>query len=428
MAIITNQAAYFEKRRRRCPNCDQPQRMKDVRTKCVQTVFGRYRFRGRRFQACKCFRFVRMPKTLFPLGELIPRRTTPELRYLLAELGARMPYREASRTFKMCSFGGMRASHSAIRRHTLALGYFLHWQQFHSFMPNGAKRPEAADSMVVGIDDTYIRHHKPRTSRQIQVTAGRLERNGELAGRFAFVAGSEDWRPYHFGGFLNQQGLASSTDVRIVNDGDKGLQNFVRKVLRSAAPSQLDWFHIGMRLERLKKAVRLPVTYAEYLSSPDASKPREKRVSLIRDALWRGRAHEAEAQFDLLQREVDSWRRQHPEGGQAAVEQVLRLIAEFRGYVCSNRRCVRDFAKARAEGRRISTAHVESVMNHLVNHRMSKRQQMRWSPEGAHYLLQVRTELLNGTLPARYRILYPGFHQAPEYVDLVARRTPPPLP
>jgi hypothetical protein len=42
-----------------------------------------------------------MPKTLFPLGELIPRRTTPELRYLLAELGARMPYREASRTFKM---------------------------------------------------------------------------------------------------------------------------------------------------------------------------------------------------------------------------------------------------------------------------------------------------------------------------------------
>jgi hypothetical protein len=92
----------------------------------------------------------------------------------------------------------------------------------------------------------------------------------------------------------------------------------VRKVLRSAAPSQLDWFHIGMRLERLKKAVRLPVTYAEYLSSPDASKPREKRLSLIRDALWRGRAHEAEAQFDLLQRDVDSWRRQHPEGDQAA--------------------------------------------------------------------------------------------------------------
>jgi hypothetical protein len=38
-------------------------------------------------------------------------------------------------------------------------------------------------------------------------------------------------------------------------------------------------------------------------------------------------------------------------------------------------------------------------MNHLVNHRLSKKQQTRWSPEGAHYLLQVRAELLNGTLP-----------------------------
>jgi hypothetical protein len=37
-------------------------------------------------------------------------------------------------------------------------------------------------------------------------------------------------------------------------------------------------------------------------------------------------------------------------------------------------------------------------MNHLVNHRLSKKQQMRWSPEGAHYLLQVRAELLNRTL------------------------------
>jgi hypothetical protein len=28
-------------------------------------------------------------------------------------------------------------------------------------------------------------------------------------------------------------------------------------------------------------------------------------------------------------------------------------------------------------------------MNHLINHRMSKKQQMRWSPAGAHSLLQV---------------------------------------
>jgi len=75
-----------------------------------------------------------------------------------------------------------------------------------------------------------------------------------------------------------------------------------------------------------------------------------------------------------------------------------RAIDDFSGYIGGNRRAVPDFATARAAGRRISTAHVESVMNHLINHRMSKTQQMRWSPAGAHYLLQVRAEVLNGTL------------------------------
>jgi hypothetical protein len=86
--------------------------------------------------------------------------------------------------------------------------------------------------------------------------------------------------------------------------------------------------------------------------------------------------------------------------------------------VCGNRRSLPDFAKQRAAGYRISTAHAESVMNHLVNHRLSKKQQMRWSPEGAHYLLQVRAELLNGSLIDAYRVANPrlrgpsGFAQA----------------
>jgi hypothetical protein len=93
----------------------------------------------------------------FPLGEIIPRRTTPEVRFLFAELGATMPYREASRVLRTCGFGRMRASH-------------------------------AADAMVVGIDATYVRHRERLASRQIQITAGRLERNGALGARFAFVS------------------------------------------------------------------------------------------------------------------------------------------------------------------------------------------------------------------------------------------------
>ena len=40
---------------------------------------------------------------------------------------------------------------------------------------------------------------------------------------------------------------------------------------------------------------------------------------------------------------------------------------------------------------------------------MVKNQQMRWSPRGAHLLLQLRTRGLNGDLAADFTRWYPGF-------------------
>jgi hypothetical protein len=36
------------------PGCGSLQHYKDTRTKCVQTVHGAYRFRGRRIRSCPC--------------------------------------------------------------------------------------------------------------------------------------------------------------------------------------------------------------------------------------------------------------------------------------------------------------------------------------------------------------------------------------
>jgi hypothetical protein len=42
---------------------------------------------------------------------------------------------------------------------------------------------------------------------------------------------------------------------------------------------------------------------------------------------------------------------------------------------------------------------------------------MRWSPEGAHYLLQVRAEILNGTFTDAYRATNPRFRSASGFVQ-----------
>ncbi len=51
---------------------------------------------------------------------------------------------------------------------------------------------------------------------------------------------------------------------------------------------------------------------------------------------------------------------------------------------------------------------------------MVKKQQMRWSPQGAHLFLQVRTQVLNDDLGADFARWYPGFSHQREPVELVA--------
>ena len=60
----------------------------------------------------------------------------------------------------------------------------------------------------------------------------------------------------------------------------------------------------------------------------------------------------------------------------------------------------------------ISTATTESTVNQVISRRMVKRQQMRWSRDGAHRVLEVRTQVLNGTLEGTFQRWYPGFRTA----------------
>ena len=55
---------------------------------------------------------------------------------------------------------------------------------------------------------------------------------------------------------------------------------------------------------------------------------------------------------------------------------------------------------------------VESAVNQVVSRRMVKKLQMRWTKRGAQRLLDVRTEVLNGTLEDAFRRWYPHFRAA----------------
>jgi len=65
-----------------------------------------------------------------------------------------------------------------------------------------------------------------------------------------------------------------------------------------------------------------------------------------------------------------------------------------------------NYAERYRAGLRVGTSVTEGTANCLVNRRMNKLQQMRWSRRGTDLLLQVRCAVFNGTLGSGFGQLF----------------------
>ena len=68
------------------------------------------------------------------------------------------------------------------------------------------------------------------------------------------------------------------------------------------------------------------------------------------------------------------------------------------GYLTGQSAWLVNYAERHRASLRVGTAITEGTANFLVNRRMNKSQQRRWSRRGADLLLQVRCAVYNGTL------------------------------
>jgi hypothetical protein len=63
----------------------------------------------------------------------------------------------------------------------------------------------------------------------------------------------------------------------------------------------------------------------------------------------------------------------------AGIEEIHERVAELWSYMTANQTRLINYKWAYREGRRISTARVESTVNQLVDWRMAKKQHTRWT-------------------------------------------------
>ena len=93
---------------------------------------------------------------------------------------------------------------------------------------------------------------------------------------------------------------------------------------------------------------------------------------------------------------------------------LLKAVEEFTTCIQRNRGFIPNYGERYRNGERISTGFVESAVNQVISKRFAKKQQMRWTPRGAHLLLQTRTKVLNGDLEDTFRRWYPAFRSKTE--------------
>jgi propanediol dehydratase small subunit len=94
-------------------------------------------------------------------------------------------------------------------------------------------------------------------------------------------------------------------------------------------------------------------------------------------------------------------------------------VREFDSYLRANAERIPNYGERHRTGQAISTSFVESTVNQVISN-LVKNQQMRWTPQGAHLLLQIRTRVLNDQLAGDFQRWYPGFTRTPDTAMLAA--------
>ena len=196
---------------------------------------------------------------------------------------------------------------------------------------------------------------------------------------------------------LRSQGLESEQLVTFFSDGKDALRQLQMYVNPRSEHIQ-DWFHITMKLTVINQ-MRKSLVGAEPTAWLDEI---EKELESLKWHLWNGNVDQALSLIDGLKIMLD--------GEQISPERqkLLRTIREFGNYIATNQAYIPDYGDRCRNGERISSAFAESAVNQLVSRRMVKQQQMHWTQRGAHLLLQVRAQVMNGDLRSTFTRWYPG--------------------
>ena len=365
-----------------CASCGARCHVKDWQSRQIATLFGKVAVRLPRFRCPGCCRGE--------TGVSWPAhcRSTPALDQLQARLSALTTYRVAAGVLAHLLPVAATTSHETLRSRTLAIGERLR-------DADAVKPVPPASAITLSLDSTFVRScHEGE--RHLEVRVGNVETPEGGRQVFGAVARAGTDIAALIRRVLDTLGRNGGTELTAFTDGCPGLRSILTAV-GVASPPIADWFHISMRLQHAKQvADALPA------NEPDQVQAKAEivaEVERLRWRTWNGKAKDARITLKRIRTLLPVLERE-------PVRKLRRALRAADRYLCSQSAHLVDYAARSRAGLRIGTSVTEGTANFLVNRRMAKSQQMRWSRRGADLLLQVRCAVCNGALGSGFGQLF----------------------
>jgi hypothetical protein len=389
-AIVAAQVRDHAVRRPSCAFCSGQCHLKDWRLRRIATPFGEVAPRLRRWLCAECGRTetgIAWPENC---------RSTPELNVLQAHLSALLTYRVAAGVLAHLLPVETGTSPETLRGHAIKVADQL---RDAATGPCVAKAP----AIDISLDATFVRS-RHEGERHMEVRVGNVEAPGGGRQVFGTVTKSGTSILALIGRNLEIMGRNGDTKLTAFTDGCSGL----RSILTDAGvkdPPILDWYHIAMRLQHAKLS-------AGGLADETPGRAAAKdfivaQVERLHWRIWNGKAKNAHVTIDRIRAVMDVFKNEaRPRGASASPGKLWHALHEIDEYLTGQSAWLVNYAERYHAGLRVGTSITEGTANFLVNRRMNKRQQMRWSRRGADAVLQVRCAIYNGTLGTGFGRLF----------------------
>jgi hypothetical protein len=267
----------------------------------------------------------------------------------------------------------------------------------------------AATAITISLDSTFIRSRDDR-ERHLEVRIGNVETVDRDRQVFASVSRAETDVVALIKRTLETVGRTDATKLTAFTDGCPGLRAVLANV-GVTKPPILDWFHIAMRLQHTKlSAANLPTDCPDRVTAKAAIIAEVERLHW---RIWNGKAKDAQRSITRIRTFMHVFKGQHRQGAKGVASRKLwHALHAVDKYLRGQAVWLANYAKRYRAGDQVGTSITEGTANFLVNRRMNKSQQMRWSRNGADLLLQVRCAVYNGTLGAGIGNRFDGFAKA----------------